>query len=70
MRGVPYIDSAAVGDLMQAYVSAQNGGRAMLLAGVTNHVMALFYLIKVHNVLQMHPTVAQAEKAALRRNKR
>jgi len=70
MSGVPYIDSAAVGDLMQAYVSATNAGRIFLLAGVTNHVMALFYLIKVHNILPMYPSVTAAEKAAARRKRR
>ena len=64
MSGVPYIDSAGVGMLMQAHVSAHNGGRAFLLAGVTDHVMALFYLIRVHAVLTMLPTVAKAEAAA------
>lgn len=53
MSGVPYIDSVGMGVLVGEHVSAGNAGRQFVLAGVTDHVMALLYLINVHNVLKM-----------------
>ena len=70
MSGVPYIDSVGMGVLVQEHVSAQNTGRTFLLACVTDHVMALLYLINVHNILTMYPTLEEAEAAVLRRKKR
>ena len=70
MSGVPYIDSVGMGVLVQEHVSAQNAGRIFHLAGVTDHVMALLYLINVHTVLKMYPTLPEAEAAVLRRKRR
>lgn len=70
MSGVPYIDSVGMGALVQEHVSAQNAGRMFLLAGVTDHVMALLYLINVHTVLKMYRTVEEAESAVRRGSKR
>ena len=68
MSGVPYIDSVGMGVLVQQHVSAVNAGRLFLLAGVTDHVMALLYLINVHTILKMYRTLEEAE-AAVRRAK-
>ena len=70
MSGVPYMDSMAMGALVQEHVSAGNAGRTFLLAGVTDHVMALLYLINVHKILKMYRTVAEAETAAWRGRRR
>ncbi len=70
MSGVPYMDSMGMGALVGEHVSAANGGRLLLLAGVTDHVMALLYLINVHKVLKMYRTLDEAEAAVRRVSKR
>ena len=70
MSGVPYIDSVGMGAVVQEHVSAGNAGRLLLLAGVTDHVMALLYLINVHNILKMYRTLDEAEAAVRRLRKR
>jgi anti-anti-sigma factor len=57
----PYMDSAGLGLLMNYYVSAQNHGRKILLAGVNERIKALLELTKVHAILQSYPTVEAAE---------
>ena len=57
----PYIDSAGLGVLMNAYVSAQNHNRRYGLAAVNGRVLALLELTRVHQVLRIFPTVEEAE---------
>lgn len=57
----PYMDSAGLGLIMNYYVSAENNGRKLLLAGVNQRIMALFTVTKVHEVLLSFPTVEEAE---------
>ena len=61
MSGVPYMDSAGLGLLMNAYVSAQRQGRAFALAGVNARVVSLLEMTRVHLVLQSFASVAAAE---------
>jgi len=60
---VPYMDSAALGVIMNFYVSAQNGGRKFFLAGVNDRVRALFEMTKVDSVLQIFQSVESARAA-------
>jgi|SRR5579875_1666820 len=60
---VQYIDSAGLGLLMNGYVSAERAGRTFVLVGVTPRVYTLLELTRVHTVLKIHPTVAEAEAA-------
>jgi anti-sigma B factor antagonist len=64
LEQTPYMDSAGLGLLMNAYVSAVNGGRAFLLAGVCERVHALLAMTKVDQVLRTFPSVEDAESAA------
>ena len=61
----PYIDSAGLGSLMNAYVHAKRNGRRLVLAGANMRVTALLEMTKVHLILQNHSTTAEAE-ASLR----
>ena len=57
----PYMDSAGLGLVMNYYVSAQDHGRKLLLAGVNERVVELFKMTKVQGVLTSFPTVEAAE---------
>jgi len=61
MSETPYMDSAGLGLIMNAHVSAQDRGGKMLLAGVNDRVKALFEMTKVQTVLKSFPSVAEAE---------
>lgn len=51
LHGVPYMDSAGLGTIINAHVSAQRRGGKVLLSGVNDRVMSLFDLTKVTSVL-------------------
>jgi anti-anti-sigma factor len=59
-----YMDSAGLGLLVNYFVSAQDDGRKLLLAGVNDRIKALFEMTKVQGVLKCYPTVADAEAIA------
>jgi anti-sigma B factor antagonist len=56
-----YMDSAGLGLIMNYYVSAQKNGRQVFLAGVNERISALLQLTKVHRILGVFPTAAEAE---------
>jgi anti-sigma B factor antagonist len=60
---VPYMDSAGLGLLVNFYVAAQKNGRKMAVVGATQRIMALFEMTKVDSLLQLYPTVDEAEAA-------
>ncbi len=61
MTECPYIDSAGLGLLMNQYVSAENGQRTFLLAGVNSRVEAIMASTRVKAILSLFPTVESAE---------
>ena len=61
MTACPYIDSAGLGLLMNQYVSAENGKRKFLLAGVNDRIEAVMSATRVNQVLSIFPTVQEAE---------
>ncbi len=61
MTGVPYMDSAGLGLVMNYFVSAESHGRKLLLAGVNERVMALLEMTKVKEILTSFPSVGEAE---------
>jgi anti-sigma B factor antagonist len=63
IAGVPYMDSAGLGVVMNYYVSAQNNGRGFYLCGVNERVRALLELTKVDSVLHLCDSVEAAEAA-------
>ena len=60
-----YMDSAGVGLLVNAYVSAQHDGRKFALAGVNDRVKALLEVTRVDSVLPVFPTAEKAEAELL-----
>ena len=61
MSETPYMDSAGLGLIMNAHVSAADRGGKLLLAGVNDRVKSLFEMTKVQAVLKSFPSVAEAE---------
>ena len=53
LHNVPYIDSAGLGAIVNAHVSAQRRGGKLLLKGVNERVKTLFDLTKVTGVLNL-----------------
>ncbi|MGA2831459.1 MAG: STAS domain-containing protein [Terracidiphilus sp.] len=62
--GVPYMDSAGMGAVINHYVHCQNGGARLVAAGVNSRVMELFKLTKVDTVIPLAGTVEEAEAKA------
>jgi anti-sigma B factor antagonist len=51
MSGVPYMDSAGMGAIVNFYVHCQKEGTQLVVAGVSDRVMELFKLTKVDTVI-------------------
>lgn len=64
LSGVPYMDSAGMGAIINGFVSCQRNGRKLIVAGVNDRVMELFRMTKVDGVLTLTATVAEAEALA------
>lgn len=62
LSGVPYMDSAGMGAIVNYFVSCQRHGGKLIVAGVCDRVMELFRMTKVENLLTLVPTVDEAEK--------
>jgi anti-anti-sigma factor len=60
LSGVPYMDSAGIGVLINYYVAAEKHARKMALAGVNDRVDALLVLTKVKGLLRTFATVDEA----------
>jgi anti-sigma B factor antagonist len=61
LSGVPYMDSAGMGAIVNYYVFCQNRGVRLVVAGVSSRVMELFKLTRVDTVLSLAPTAETAE---------
>lgn len=64
LSGVPYMDSAGMGAIINCFVSAQRHERKLIVAGVSPRVMELFRMTKVDSILTMTPTAKDAEALA------
>lgn len=62
--GVPYMDSAGMGAVINHYVHCQNRGTRLIAATVSSRVMELFKLTKVDTVIPLAKTVEEAEARA------
>lgn len=56
-----YIDSAAIGYLVNAYVARKKDGKKLALAGVTGMTERILNVTRVAKVLTMFPSVEAAE---------
>ena len=63
MSGVPYMDSAGMGAIINYYTHCQNKGVKLIVAGVSSRVMELFKLTRVNTVISLAPSVEEAEAA-------
>lgn len=61
LSGVPYMDSSAMGAIINYYVSSQRDGRKFILVGVNSRIMELFIMTKVNGLLTMTSTLSDAE---------
>ena len=60
LSGVPYMDSAGIGVLINYYVAAEKHSRRMALAGANERVHALLELTKVRGLLRSFDTIEEA----------
>jgi anti-sigma B factor antagonist len=63
MSGVPYMDSTAVGALVQAYVTCQKTGRKLALVGMNGRVANVLHLVGVDILFNSFENLPQAEAA-------
>jgi anti-anti-sigma factor len=61
LTGVPYMDSAGMGLVMNHYVRCQTNGTKLVVAGANNRVLDLFKVTKVDTVLPLVSTLEAAE---------
>ncbi len=61
LTGVPYMDSAGMGLVMNHYVRCQTNGTRLIVAGANNRVLDLFKVTKVDTVLPLVSTIEAAE---------
>ena len=64
LSGVPYIDSAGIGALVNGYVSHQNAGKTLSLAGVNDRVRTALRIANVEQFLPIFPSLSEAEQGA------
>ena len=61
LAGVEYMDSAAIGSLVNAHVACTNRGKKMALAGVSNRVRQMLSVTRVDTLFKFCPDVPAAE---------
>jgi anti-sigma B factor antagonist len=62
--GVPYIDSAGMGMVINLYVHCMRAKTKLAAAGINNRALELFKLTKVDTLIPMFGTVDEAEAKA------
>ncbi|MGA7858553.1 MAG: STAS domain-containing protein [Terracidiphilus sp.] len=63
ITGVPYMDSAGMGLVMNQYVHCQTKGSKLIVVGANNRVMDLFEVTKVSTILPLKASIEEAEAA-------
>src|SRR4029453_19083657 len=58
--GVPYVDSSALATIVEYARQAQNSSGRFALAGLNERVRTIFELVRLHEFLAIHGTVAEA----------
>jgi len=61
LGGVIYMDSSAIGSLVNAHVQCSKTGRKMALAAVPDRVKQILTVTRVEALFKFYPTVAEAE---------
>lgn len=63
LAAVPYMDSSAVGVLVQAYVSCRKSQRKLALVGMSDRVRNVLHLASVDILFTTFDTMPEAEEA-------
>ena len=58
-----YLDSAAVGFLVNAYIAREKNGKELALAGIHGMAKHILNATRVAKVLQIYPSVSEAEES-------
>lgn len=66
--GVPYIDSAGIGCLVNGYVSHQNAGKSLCLVGVTDRVRTSLRVANVEQFFPIFSSLAEADQYVANRS--
>jgi anti-anti-sigma factor len=61
LSGVPYMDSAGMGAIMNYYTHCQGKRVKLIVSGVNSRVMELFKMTRVDTVIALAPSVEEAE---------
>lgn len=61
LSGVPYMDSAGMGAVINYFTHCQRNGIRMMVAGVSSRVAELFKITQVDKVLSVVASVEEAE---------
>ena len=61
LSGLSYLDSAAVGFLVNSYISRQKNGKMLALTGLDGMAKRILTLTRVTDVLRIYPSVEEAE---------
>lgn len=68
LSGVPYMDSAGIGVILNAHVSCQKNGRSLVLVGVTDRVRQLLKVTKTESLFTCAATLDDARAQLLQLN--
>ena len=63
LTNVPYVDSAAIGALVGAYVTHEKDGRTLFLVGVNERVLNALKVTRVEQFFHFVDSVTAAEQA-------
>jgi len=61
LSGVPYMDSAGLGAVVNAHISCSKAGRQFAIVGMSDRVRTLFQLTKVEKALPIFTSLDEAE---------
>jgi anti-anti-sigma factor len=63
LTGVPYMDSAGMGAVINHHVHCQGKGAKLIITGVSPRILELFKMTRVDTVITQAPTVEDAENS-------
>jgi anti-sigma B factor antagonist len=63
--GVPFIDSAGLGALVGAHISAQKSRRQLYFAAMNTQVITLLEMTRIRSLFTVYATLQEAEAAPL-----
>ena len=63
LAAVPYMDSSAIGSLVNAHVHFANRGKKMVLAGASPRLKEILHVTRVDSIFKFFPTISEAEES-------